>query len=159
LICCGLGWGSGSTPREHSAESTRGPSNVMHHSRPPSWWVQSTSHSLEELIGDQVIIADLASGECFVFTEGTFASGDLVECGDPDALMFVGTYEAADGPFPGIDPLREERAIRCVDVLAASGLIESVEAGDSATLSGTFPDEVTWLVPGSRLATCDIEPA
>jgi hypothetical protein len=115
--------------------------------------------SLEELIGDQVIIADLASGECFVFTEGTFASGDLVECGNPDALMFVGTYEAADGPYPGIDALRVERAIRCADVLAASGLVESGEAGDPATLSGTFPDEVTWIVPGRRLTTCDIAPA
>ena len=113
---------------------------------------------LDELIGDQVIIADLAPGECFVFTEGTFASGDLAACNNPDALMFVGTYEAADGPYPGIDALRQERATRCADVLAASGLIETGEAGDPATLSGTFPDEVTWIVPGRRLATCDIEP-
>jgi len=114
---------------------------------------------LEELIGDQVIIADLNSGECFVFAEGTFASGDVVSCGDPDALMFIGTYEAADGPYPGIDALREERAIRCAEVLAESGLVELGEAGDPSTLSGTFPDENPWNIPGRRLVTCDIEPA
>jgi hypothetical protein len=112
-----------------------------------------------ELIGDQVVIAGLDPGECFLFAESSFASGYVASCDEADAHMAVGEYQAEDRPYPGTDALREERAQRCAVVLAESGLVESGVAGDPDTLSGSFPGENAWNVPGRRLVTCDIDPA
>lgn len=124
-------------------------------------WVGSFQDlSLAEVLDGQVIIADLDPGDCFVFAEDAFNSGYEASCDEPGALMSVGQFEAADQPsYPGGDALRAERAIRCGEILTASGLMQSGVAGDPATLSGTFPEEGTWNVPGLRVVTCDIEPA
>lgn len=123
-------------------------------------WVGSFQDlPLAEILGDQVIIADLAPGDCFVFADDSFDSGLVVACDEPGALMSVGYYEAADRPYPPLEELRAERAERCAEVLVASGLIESGVAGDPSSLSGSFPSEGAWNVPGRRYVTCDIEPA
>lgn len=124
-----------------------------------SWVGSFQDLPLEEVLFEQVIIADLEPGACFTFAADSFASGFEVSCDDPDAIMSVGSYQAADRPYPSIDELRDERAVRCAEVLAASGLVESGVAGDPATLSGSFPGENPWNVPGRRFVTCDIEPA
>ncbi len=108
---------------------------------------------LEAALNGVVVIYDLEPGSCFLLGEDAYAFGAPVDCGDPDALMHLGSFAAADGPYPGEDELRAIRAEGCAQVMADSGL-----AADPATVSGTFPDEVEWKRQDQRFITCDATP-
>lgn len=105
-------------------------------------------------LGDEILLTDLDPGTCFVLAPDSNDLGIEVGCDELGALVFVGTYEADERPYPGIDQLRLERAVRCADLLERSGIV-----ADPDTLSGTIPNESVWEARGLRTVTCDAVPA
>jgi hypothetical protein len=109
---------------------------------------------LDAARSDDVILASLEPGTCFVFAAGTFEFGTVVSCDTPDALMAIGSFEADDGPYPGEDELRVVRGERCRALLG-----ETTLSVDESTVSGTIPTRVEWEGLGQRNVTCDATPA
>ncbi len=109
----------------------------------------------EAAYGDGRIIADLEPGTCFVFLGDSFDIGVESGCEAEGALVFVGSFVADPGPYPGEDALRALRSERCAEVLAAAPSL----SGIAESISGTIPDRKSWVVQDMRVVTCDAEPA
>ena len=77
--------------------------------------------------------------------DANFFLADGADCGDDGALMFIGSSDLDDGPYPGEDAIREVRAVECARVFDESGL------------SGMFPGARDWET-GDRLVACDATP-
>lgn len=103
------------------------------------------------------IIGELSPGTCFIYIDDdSFDVGETVSCDTPDALMALGSFivdEPAGAAHPGDDALRALRAVRCSEILVATGL-----AADPSTVSGTFPGEKNWIAFDRREVTCDAAP-
>lgn len=107
----------------------------------------------EAALNGVIVINDTDPGSCFQLGEVAFDYGTPVDCTATDALMFVGSFDLDDGPYPGDDAIRSIRGERCAEVLADSGL-----AADPATVSGGFPGEKDWRRADRRTVTCDASP-
>ena len=66
--------------------------------------------------------------------------------------MMIGNFIGADRPFPSVEELQVERAMRCGELF---------DAGDFAvnpdTMVATIPIEFAWQI-GLRLITCEAKP-
>ncbi len=109
------------------------------------------SGSIDEVTSDYVMLIDLSPGDCFLLSEDT-AAGFPVDCTDPDALGFLGSFEAPDGPFPGNDALTALRDEECAVIL------DSFEDAPppGLTVSGTPPSQIAWDFFDFRTVTCDV---
>jgi hypothetical protein len=59
----------------------------------------------------EIVVADTEPASCFVLGDDNFYLADVADCGDDGALMFVGSFDLDDGPYPGEDAIREVRAL------------------------------------------------
>ncbi|WP_410651718.1 DUF4190 domain-containing protein [Amycolatopsis sp. cmx-4-54] len=100
----------------------------------------------------------LKPGDCFRQSTamGTFTSVELTACGDTHDTQAIGTFIAADGPWPGGGELKAEASAHCQRIMAKNVDRPRLDAaGVRADLSYLKPEREAWE-NGLRTVFCTI---
>ncbi|MFD6071511.1 MULTISPECIES: DUF4190 domain-containing protein [Amycolatopsis] len=100
----------------------------------------------------------LKPGDCFrqSAVTGTFTSVELTLCGDTHDTQAIGTFIAADGPWPGGGELKAEASAHCQRIMAKNVDRPRLDAaGVRADLSYLKPEREAWE-NGVRTVFCTI---
>ena len=109
---------------------------------------------IEAALGEATLLTLLEPGTCFEFTPpDRYSLVYVLDCDAEGALLYLGQYESADRPYPGLDELRIERGEQCSKLVDEGGFIV-----DESTLTGNVPNEFRWNV-GLLTASCEADPA